>query len=146
MGQSIGHAPPRNRRPYLWFANKGTQKKGAQRVRTRTSSGSLLVEVIIRGRVRMGAIGVCRVCREARSTLEFDSIAEYGDTQTGLAVAGAFHDAHEPCGLKEYGAELAKVLPRKAPAPFLKGERVINMWLAPCSAMMRFDAAGSHGR
>src|SRR5439155_23598828 len=56
----------------------------------------------------------------AAKPLEFDSIAEYADTQKGWLVAVRFMTLANPLRAEDHGAELDPVLPRKHP-PILAG-------------------------
>ncbi|MFL6604026.1 MAG: HNH endonuclease [Steroidobacteraceae bacterium] len=106
---------------YLWFANKARKSK-ARSESDKNIQRLLPADVVYS--FADGAIGAVGVvlgsAREAAKPLEFDSIAEYADTQAGWQVPVRFMTLANSLRTEKYGAELAPVLPRKHP-PILAG-------------------------
>jgi putative restriction endonuclease len=106
---------------YLWFANKARKSKAR-------SESDKNIQRLLPGDIvfsfAQGAIGAIGVAlgsaREAAKPLEFDSIAEYADTQSGWLVPVRFMTLANSLRTEDYNAELAPVLPRKHP-PILPG-------------------------
>jgi hypothetical protein len=122
---------------YLWFANKVHKSKAR-------SESDKNIQRLVPGDIvcsfadgAVGAIGVVLgSAREAAKPLEFDSIAEYADTQKGWLVPVRFMTLTNSLRTEEYGAELAPVLPRKHPPILAGGASNQHVVLASVPAMM----------
>jgi len=104
---------------YLWFANK-THKSKARSESEKNTQRLLPGDVIFSfAQGEIGAIGVVLgAAREAAKPLEFESIAEYSDSQTGWIVPVRFTALSTPVRAEERMSDLAPALPRKH-APIL---------------------------
>jgi hypothetical protein len=122
---------------YLWFANKARKSKA--RSESEKNIQRLLPGDIVYS-FADGAIGAVGVvlgsAREAAKPLEFDSIAEFADTQKGWLVPVRFMTLTNSLRTEDYGAELAPVLPRKHPPILAGGVANQHVVLASVPAMM----------
>ena len=122
---------------YLWFANKARKSKAR-------SESDKNIQRLLPGDIvfsfAQGAIGAIGVAlgsaREAARPLEFDSIAEYADTQSGWLVPVRFMTLANSLRTEDYNAELAPVLPRKHPPILAGGASNQHVVLASVPAMM----------
>jgi putative restriction endonuclease len=122
---------------YLWFANKARRSKAR-------SESDKNIQRLLPGDVvysfadgAIGAIGVALgSAREAAKPLEFDSIAQYADMQTGWLVPVRFVTLTNSLRTEDYGAELALVLPRKHSPILAGGASNQHVVLASVPAMM----------
>jgi len=122
---------------YLWFANKARKSKAR-------SESDKNIQRLLPGDVvysfadgAVGAVGVVLgSAREAAKPLEFDSIAEYVDTQTGWLVPVRFMTLTNALRTQDYGAELTPVLPRKHPPILAGGASNQHVVLASVPPMM----------
>jgi hypothetical protein len=131
---------------YLWFANK--LRKSKARSESDKNIQRLLPGDIVYSFAdgAIGAIGVVLgSAREAAKPLEFDSIAEYADTQTGWLVPVRFMTLTSSLRTEEYGAELAPVLPRKHPPILAGGASNQHVVLASVPALMAATLSGLLG-
>ena len=122
---------------YLWFANKARKSKArseSDKNIQRLLPGDVVYSFADGG---IGAIGVVLAsAREAAKPLEFNSIAEYADTQKGWLVAARFMALTNPLLTEAYGAELALVMPRKHPPILAGGVSNQHVVLASVPVMM----------
>jgi putative restriction endonuclease len=131
---------------YLWFANK--LRKSKARSESDKNIQRLLPGDIVYSFAdgAIGAIGVVLgSAREAAKPLEFDSIADYADTQTGWLVPVRFMTLTSALRTEEYGAELAPVLPRKHPPILAGGASNQHVVLASVPALMAATLSGLLG-
>jgi putative restriction endonuclease len=122
---------------YLWFANK--VRKSKARSESDKNVQRLLPGAIVYSFAdgAIGAIGVVLgSAREGAKPREFDSIAEYADTQEGWQVPVRFMTLTNPLRTEDYGAELAPVLPRKHPPILASGASNQHVVLASVPAIM----------
>ena len=122
---------------YLWFANKARKSKAR-------SESDKNIQRLLPGDVvysfadgAVGAIGVVIGSgREAAKPLEFDSIAEYADTQKGWLVPVRFMALTHSLRAEEHSAQLAPVLPRKHPPILASGASNQHLVLASVPTLM----------
>src|ERR1700709_2493781 len=99
---------------YLWFASK-THKSKARSESEKNTQRLLPGDVIFSfARGEIGAIGVViGTAREAAKPLEFESIAEHADSQSGWIVPVRFTTLAAPLQIEPRMSDLTPVLPRK---------------------------------
>jgi putative restriction endonuclease len=122
---------------YLWFANKARKSKAR-------SESDKNIQRLLPGDIvysfadgAIGAIGVViGSAREAAKPLEFDSIAQFADTQKGWLAPVRFMPLANPLRVEEHSAELAPVLPRKHSPLLAGGASNQHIVLAPVSSLM----------
>jgi len=122
---------------YLWFANKARKSKAR-------SESDKNIQRLLPGDIVYsfadGAIGTIGVvigsAREAAKPLEFDSIAQFADTQKGWLAPVRFMPLANPLRVEEHSAELTPVLPRKHSPLLAGGASNQHIVLAPVPSLM----------
>ena len=104
---------------YLWFASK-THKSKARSESQKNTQKLLPGDVIFSfAQGEIGAVGVViGAARESAKPLEFESIAEHADSQSGWTVPVRFTALAAPLRIESHMSDLTPVLPRKH-APIL---------------------------
>lgn len=116
---------------YLWFANK-THKSKARSESEKNTQKLLPGDVIFSfAQGEIGAIGVVvGTAREAARPVEFQSIAEHSDSQSGWTVPVRFTALTTPLRIEEHMSDLALALPRKHSPILASGASNQHMVLA----------------
>jgi putative restriction endonuclease len=106
---------------YLWFADKAHKSK-ARSESDKNTQKLLPGDVIFSfAQGEIGAIGVVLgAAREAAKPVDFESIAEHADAQSGWMVPVRFTALTSPLRTEDRMSDLAPVLPRKH-SPILAG-------------------------
>jgi putative restriction endonuclease len=122
---------------YLWFANRARKSK-ARSESDKNTQRLLPGDVVFSfAQGEIGAIGVVLgSAREAARPVEFESIAEYADAQTGWSVPVRFTTLTASLRTEEHMGELAPVVPRKHSPILASGASNQHMLLAAVPPVM----------
>ena len=122
---------------YLWFATR--PRKSKARSESEKNIHKLLPSDVVLSFAEgeIGAVGVVlATAREAAKPLEFNSLAEYADIETGWMVPVRFMSLQSPLRTEIHATEWAMVLPRKHSPILASGKPNHHMVLASVPSLM----------
>jgi putative restriction endonuclease len=128
---------------YLWFPSK-THKSKARSESEKNTQRLVPGDIIFSfAQDEIGAIGVVLgAAREAAKPIQFDSIAEHADAQSGWMVPVRFTALTTPLRTVEHMSDLTLVLPRKHSPILASGASNPHMLLAAVPPAMATTLSG----